>query len=113
MNLTYYSILISIILALFYRNRTLSCACIAIAGILAWHEHIITIIAAISLGLLALTLAWYYHYATNNNKAKPFILVLITVLPAGFVLHEIPGFTNSMAVYKLKFLNLLDLIQCS
>lgn len=100
MKLTYYFLAISIILALFNRNRAVAYACIAITGCISLYENIMTVTGATYLILLAILIFLSFNYLLTYPRLKSIALIAIAALLAGFVLHEIPGFTNQLIVDK-------------
>jgi len=52
------------------------------------------------LAIFALFAFLYFNYLLANSRLKSIGFILITVLLAGFVLHDIPGFTNQLIVDK-------------
>jgi membrane protease YdiL (CAAX protease family) len=98
MKLTYYFLAISILFALFNRNRGIACTCIAITAIVSLSEHVMTLTGAAYLSILALSVFFYFNYLESKRRSKYFVCMLIIALLAGFVLHYIPGFTNQLIV---------------
>jgi uncharacterized protein len=100
MKLTYYCLAISILFALFNRNRTMVYACIAITGLASLYENVMTLTGAIYFTALAILTFLYFNYLVDNPRLKQIVFILIAILLAGFVLHDIPGFTNQLIVDK-------------
>ena len=100
MNITYYFLAISIMLALFNRNRAIVYVCIAITGLASLYENMMTLTGAIYLTALAILALLYFNYLVDNPRLKQLVFILIAILLAGFVLHDIPGFKNQLIVDK-------------
>jgi len=102
MKFTYILLFLSVALALFNRGRVFSYICIALTIWLAYDEKVINSSALAYLGGLTFLVLIYYHTKLEDSKADIPILIGISLLLAGFVLHHIPGFTTWLAIDHVK-----------
>ncbi len=101
MNLAYVFLLITVVIALFCKDRRVLYVAILFTNILGFYDGIVHIYGLASLGALALLS--YCYFNTNSNKfVKIILFTLITVFIVGLGFHQIPGFSNELVINRLK-----------
>lgn len=102
LSLPYFLLASNVAASLFLKNKPLLCVLLLLSLFPAYQEGVLT-----PLGFSALLLFFLVSYASFNIPKMPLYLkrglwVLLLGLSAGFVLHKIPGFSNTLAVSAMQ-----------
>lgn len=103
MSPTYLSLILTILLGLFYKNTKILFFAIIITNLVGLYYNVINLAGIGSLALLALLTFLYSNFYRQNKIIQILLFASILTMISGLVFHLIPGFFNDLILDKIRF----------
>ncbi|WP_342267714.1 CPBP family intramembrane glutamic endopeptidase [Candidatus Tisiphia endosymbiont of Empis tessellata] len=101
MNITYILLIITVIIALFHRDKKFLYISIIITNIVGLSQGVINIVGLTLLCCFSIMTYLYFHLNNVNKVLKILFFIGVSSFIAGFAFHLIPGFFNILVLNKV------------
>lgn len=102
LNLTYILLTFTVSTSLFIRSKKLVLWATVITTVSALLQGIINLESLLVILLLFFLSYTYFSYSNLSKLVKTLLFLIIILLISGFLIHVIPGFSNSLVIDKVR-----------